>query len=174
LEASFVKGKPVGQHIEWHPNGQKFKEFGHLNGLSEGLYLEWHENGKKANEGKYKDGKEDGKWVRWHPNGDKAMEAEFANGKQVGTQKEWYSSELGGNVKAISVFAEGLKTSEVVYYAATVIGPGPAPLGPDHKMYEKSWIVQGGKALPHGEWVQYEVDGSIKKLEKYKYGVPAD
>ena len=153
-EEYFIEGKLHGQQIEYHKNGKVFKQYTAIKGLAQGQYAEWHDDGqKKALEGNYNNGRKDGEWLGWHPTGEKALEGAFDADKWTGTQQEWYSPSLGGNLKAVVAFAKSAKTSETAYYPATTVGPGPAPIGAGHKMYE----------MVNGSVTAYNVDGSVNR-----------
>ena len=48
-----------------------------------GQRIEWHANGQKWRLGYYKDDKQDGKWTIWYQNGQVEAEATFKDGKCV-------------------------------------------------------------------------------------------
>ena len=66
----YREGERNGFMIEWHENGQKFKEGNYKEGKRDGLWTEWYENAQKKKESNYKDGKLSYAKV-WLPNGEK-------------------------------------------------------------------------------------------------------
>ena len=89
LEASFVRGKPVGVMTTWYENGQKETEAMFVNGVREGPFTMWHENGQKKAHGNWVNNKLDGPWAVWHENGQMAFEGSFQSGRRLPGSHRW-------------------------------------------------------------------------------------
>jgi|MEHZ01.5.fsa_nt_MEHZ011361189.1_2 hypothetical protein len=78
---SYEKGVLSGRYIDWHPNGERWRDGNAKGGEKVGLWAEWYENGVKKEEGVWEKGKPEGIFEEWYENGQKATEQIFKNGK---------------------------------------------------------------------------------------------
>ena len=60
-----INGKPDGEWILYHSNGQMSFYREYKNGLKEGIWKSWHDDGSQWDEQTYVNDKMDGKSKRW-------------------------------------------------------------------------------------------------------------
>ena len=86
MKGSMKNGKPVGDWIGYHENGQlHFKGLHNENGEREGLWVEYRENGRLRMKGELKNGKREGYWEAYLPTGgiDPVNAGTFKNDKKI-------------------------------------------------------------------------------------------
>ena len=76
------KGKPEGEWLYYHENGQLgIKEY-YKDGKLEGEWL-YYENGQLKTKSNYKDGKADGEYLSYYDNGQLDSKGNFKDGKKI-------------------------------------------------------------------------------------------
>ncbi len=85
---AFKDGKPHGEWIIWHKNGQKRSLTNYAAGVVQGISASWYESGQLKSQGNYLTGKRHGLLTEWNESGRKVAESKYDRGQLV-TRKEF-------------------------------------------------------------------------------------
>lgn len=183
-EGNYVNGKEDGLWTSWYEDGKKKDEGYYKIGLMEGSWAGWYPNGNKNYEGKILDGLKEGEWSFWFVSGKMREKGRYSKGKKQG-HWEFYH-ELGGKESEGNFIDEKHDGKWTYYYACPECKPGES----GQKMREETskngdlegkaivWYPGGAvqsetnfkDGKPHGEWKQYNKNGTLVMNRIYKDG----
>ncbi|RCV86921.1 toxin-antitoxin system YwqK family antitoxin [Billgrantia montanilacus] len=147
------KGMPSGSFDCSNNAGERVASGNTLAGQLDGVLKVWNpSNDQLISQSEYRNGKKDGEFTEFNPvNGQLIKMTNYTNGQLDGEYKEWLSD---GDVLTDLVFENGKKTGF----------QGSYDFGHVHLLVH---YLNGER---HGEYINYNPDGSINKITNYANG----
>jgi antitoxin component YwqK of YwqJK toxin-antitoxin module len=167
-DAYYEHGSLNGKATSWRPDGGKYKEVNYRNGEFHGRTLQWHDNGKKLSESSYVDGVLEGLHRRWDRDGLLIEQTKYRKGQIV--QRLQFEQGKLRNGRVDQRFANGVVQYFGNFKKGMAIGKhyGFHENGQPH--FERNYDTKG---LPHGNSVDWDVQGQVLKMESFRHGTLA-
>lgn len=90
-DGNYLNGKPDGDHMVWHRNGQLKKQVNWKDGKPDGVEYSWFSNGEIMSEFNWKEGHLDGVQRVWHGNGQLLCENNRKDDKIIDDKVVFYN-----------------------------------------------------------------------------------
>jgi antitoxin component YwqK of YwqJK toxin-antitoxin module len=142
----------------YYPNGSIQSEGYVINEKPEGFWINYYPTGVKKSEGSRKNFQLDSTWVFYTITGDTAQKINYLVGKKNGYSFEYFSPSTtipNGTIKSKELYVNNLKQGFSYYYFET------------GSIFRK---VNFENNLPEGDAFEYDIDGRLITLDKYRKG----
>ncbi len=173
-EENYKNGKMNGKSVRYFENGQISEDAYFKDGKVEGKANIYYENGQISEERNFRDGKKDGKWTTYYKNGHIETEQNYKNGNRDGKWTSYYEK---GQIKEEGNLKDGNRNVKWIEYYLN--GKIKSKGNLKNELREGEWLYYYNDGIvktqgylkngkKEGKWIHYYKDGEIDSIDFYK------